>query len=910
MMFYYTPQNSALERQEAYWKKQFTEAPHRVELPLDNPRPPATSFLRSEVSLTLDSADVGQLFEFCRDRQLIPAQMLLGAFALLLFRYTGQEDVIVCTAVYVHNDSRQEHSPLINPLMLKLCMSADMSVHDLLEHLLETSDAACRNSMYPFEQIAAALDSDPTGQDIPLLQNMLITDSVLANHSPDSYLQVCIDSLAEYSALSDLFVTAGSSGETVLLTADYNSQLFFPATVQRFLKHFSVLLKHMIKYFDTPLASIPMMSTEEYQQLLSPGSEPSQHYPPDLCLHQLFEKQVNKTPDAVAAVFQTEQLTYQEINYRANRLAHFLRQCGVGPNTLVGICLERSLEMVIGILGIFKAGAAYLPLDPDYPEERLSFMVHDAEMPVIISQHPLSAKIDNTGCRIIDLHHDGETIAAQPTDNPEILSSPLDTAYVIYTSGSTGNPKGTLVSHFNVVRLFQSTDAWFGFHERDVWTLFHSFAFDFSVWELWGALLYGGKLIVIPYLTSRSPEAFYQILCSEGVTVLNQTPSAFRQLMAVEQSNGADQNLKLRFVIFGGEALEPKTLRPWLDNHGDDSPHLINMYGITETTVHVTYRPITRKDLNSVTRSSIGVPIPDLSLHICDPALHPLPIGVPGEIYVGGSGVAQGYLNRPDLSAERFIANPFTNQAGSRLYKTGDLGRLLPDYDIEYLGRIDQQVKIRGFRIELGEIESVLNGHEGIRVSIAVVNEDEHGDKSIIAYYVPYRNRDFDIITLKHLLREKLPSYMIPSVLIPIEEFPLTENGKLDYKALPAPDHSRPESEQTYVAPDTDMERIISKIWTQALSLEQVGTHDNFFELGGHSIMIIGVHEKISEAFDVIFEITDMFKYPTISSLSKFLGQKNVNKFSDQEISDRAQQQRTALKKQRQRIAMRKRNVK
>ncbi len=473
------------------------------------------------------------------------------------------------------------------------------------------------------------------------------------------------------------------------------------------------------------------MTQPEQQQLLIEWNNTHADYPSDKCIHQLFEEQVKRTPNAVAVVFDNQQLTYYELNCRANQLAHYLHSLGVKPDTLVGLCVERSLAAIVGVLGILKAGSAYVPIDPEYPTERLRFMLEDAQVKVLLTQQQLVESIPQHQAHLVCLDSDWEKIAQECELNSENTAAPDNLAYVIYTSGSTGKPKGVLVNHSNVVRLFAATNAWYNFNSQDVWTLFHSYAFDFSVWEIWGALLYGGRLVVVPYLVTRSPESFYELLCQEKVTVLNQTPSAFRQLIQAEQAiSYAGRNaiatagdLNLRLVIFGGEALELKSLQPWFERHGDQMPQLVNMYGITETTVHVTYRPLGKTDLYG-TASVIGRPIPDLEVYVLDEYFQPVPIGVPGEMYVGGAGVAHGYLNRPELTEQRFISHPFSNNLQERLYKTGDLARYLPSGELEYLGRIDNQVKIRGFRIELGEIEALMSQHPAIWACGVVRSED------------------------------------------------------------------------------------------------------------------------------------------------------------------------------------------
>ena len=587
----------------------------------------------------------------------------------------------------------------------------------------------------------------------------------------------------------------------------------------------------------------------------------------NLCIHQRFEDQAYQTPDAIALTCDGKFLTYRQLNGRANQLAHYLRKAGVGAEIPVGLCLERSLEMVVAILGVIKAGGAYVPIDLAYPKDRLAFMLEDTNASVLLTQQSLLESLPENSAKIICLDSDWEKIAQEPVQNLETKTTGENVAYIIFTSGSTGKPKGCLVTHHNVVRLFTQTEQWYGFSPNDVWTLFHSYAFDFSVWEIWGALLYGGKLVVVPYLVSRSPASFYELLASEKVTVLNQTPSAFRQLIWAEASAETPRKLDLRYVIFGGEALELQSLKPWFDRHGDEKPLLVNMYGITETTVHVTYRPIKLADLGSGVGSVIGIPIPDLQLYVLDENLKTVSSGVPGEIFVGGAGVARGYLNRPDLTNERFISDPFSKLPGAKLYRTGDLAQFRADGELEYLGRIDHQVKIRGFRIELGEIEAALNQHPAIRETVVAVHEGTEGDKRLIAYLVT-KTETPSVSELREYLGQKIPEYMVPSMFIFLESLPLTPNGKVDRKALPSPDRARPDFKEAFVAPRNSTEETLAKIWSDVLEIEKIGVRDNFFELGGDSIRSIAVLSRAQRA-GIHFSLQKLFQNPTIESVAK-----------------------------------------
>ncbi len=585
------------------------------------------------------------------------------------------------------------------------------------------------------------------------------------------------------------------------------------------------------------------------------------------CLHELFAARVQLFPESVAVSFAGESMTYQELDQRANQLAHWLRGLGAGPETLVGLALERGLDMVAGILGILKSGAAYVPLDPAYPTERMRVILEDARPLVVLTQKSLANRLVNTTAPVACLDDgSGKVWKDQPVTAPENRSEPDDLAYVIFTSGSTGRPKGVLITHYNVVRLMQATEPWFQFNERDVWTLFHSCAFDFSVWEIWGALFYGGRLVVVPYYISRSPGEFYKLLQREGVTVLNQTPSAFRQLMQAEAAGSEPGKLALRYVIFGGEALTPASLAPWFERHGDERPQLINMYGITETTVHVTYRPMRQADVTAP--SLIGIPIPDLEIYILDEAGQPVATGEAGEIYVGGAGVGRGYLNRPELTAERFIPNPFNPGAAELLYRSGDLARRRPDGDLEYLGRKDNQVKIRGHRIELGEIETALAAHPDLNAS-AVVVQGQGDEKQLVAFVVARTGVSLSAGRLRQWLAEKIPVYMIPAKFVVLAALPLNPNGKVDRRVLADLDGTGLAVDTDYAAPSDERESVLCEIWETVLHRKPIGVRDNFFDLGGHSLLAASVCAQLSQRCQTEVPLPWIFEHPTIQLLAR-----------------------------------------
>ena len=729
-------------------------------------------------------------------------------------------------------------------------------------------------------------------------------------HSSNNTLRVAIErvhSLSDYAAKPDaeLAIVMPDDGKECLWL--YDGGFLEETAINRMREQFTVLLEDMGRGQDRFVSQFSILPEKERDMLLIEWRGEDMEYPQRATLHERFEAQVERTPDADALIFGTERLTYRQLNRRANQVAYRLRELGVGPETLVGLCVERSLEMVIGILGILKAGGAYVPLDPVYPQERLSFMLQDAQLPVVVTQESLMAKLPAHSAKVFCIDATPLRLGSNDTagdENPVAGAKPEHLAYVIYTSGSTGKPKGVLVTHGNVTRLFDATDPWYGFGPEDVWTMFHSYAFDFSVWEIWGALLYGGRLVIVPYEVSRSPKEFHKLLADQKVTVLNQTPSAFYQLIQAEETGGMGENLSLRLVIFGGEALELKYLKPWFKRHGDKTPRLVNMYGITETTVHVTYRPLTYEDVENGQGSVIGEPIPDLQLYVLDGNLAPVPVGVAGELYVGGAGLGRGYLNRPELTIERFIADPFNKKPGARLYKSGDVARFLPNRDLEYLGRADQQVQIRGFRVELGEIESVLAEHEAISQVVVVIREDQPGDQRLICYFVRASDHAASIPELRKHLRASVPEYMIPQYFIELEVIPLTPNGKVDRRALPEPKVDR-QTEESYLAPRSEVEKTIASIWQELLDIKNVGIHDNFFELGGHSLLLVRMLARLQKTFGKELSIVEMFRHPNIAALASFLTQKEKKEPSLQKAFELAEKQKESLKRQKRGAAAR-----
>ncbi|WP_442923200.1 amino acid adenylation domain-containing protein [Microcoleus sp. A6-C5] len=861
-----------LQTQLNYWKKQLSGTPPLLELPADRPRPPAQTYRGAKESFLIPKTLTAALKKLSRQENATLFMTLLAAFKTLLYRYTGQADIPVGSPIA--NRNRAEIQGLIgffvNTLVLRTDLSGDLTFRQLLDRIREMSLQAYAHQDLPFEKLVEELQPDRNLSYNPLFQVAFVLQNAPVAAESIAGLNLTLLDVDNQTAKVDLTLYLEEKQEEISGQFEYSTDLFDAVTIRRMAGHFLTLLEGIAANPDRRIEELPLLGEKERHQLLVEWNDTRSDYSSDRCIHQLFAAQVERTPDAIAVVFKDQKLTYRELNARANQLAHYLQQLGVKPEVLVGICVERSLDTIVGILGILKAGGAYVPLDPANPRDRLAFILEDAQVNVLLTEEKLLQTLPKSSAKILCLDADKSAFSQHSKENPASDTTAENLAYIIYTSGSTGIPKGVLVAHSNVVRLLAATQSWYNFNEQDVWTLFHSYAFDFSVWEIWGALLYGGRLAIVPYSVSRSPQDFYSLLCKERVTVLNQTPSAFYQLIKTEESAGIGENLNLRLVIFGGEALDLKSLKTWFDRHGDRHPQLVNMYGITETTVHVTYRPLTAADI-SKNASLIGRPIPDLQVYLLDRNCQPVPIGIPGEIYVGGAGVARGYLNQPELTADRFISNPFNDSLKAPLYKSGDLARYLPNGEIEYLGRIDHQVKVRGFRIELGEIEAALGQHPDVAQAVVIVREDIPGDKRLVAYIIAnsaaQNKRSILIQELRCFLKEQLPEYMVPAAFVTLEALPLTNNGKVDRKALPAPDRDRSELEEAFTAPSTAIEKILAEIWAQVLGLEQVGIDDNFFELGGDSILSIQVISKANQG-GLRLTPKQLFQHQTIAQLA------------------------------------------
>jgi amino acid adenylation domain-containing protein len=864
-----------LEKQLSYWKRQLAGAPAMLELPLDRPRPPVQTFRGAFESFTLSAELNAALRDLARQEGATLFMTLLAAFQALLWRHTRQDEIVI--GAPIANRTRKETESLIgffvNTLVIRTAVTADMTFRELLRKVKETTLAAYSHQDLPFEKLVEEIQPERSLRHNPLFQVTLSLQNVPQALGLGNFV---VDPMGFDGGTTRLDLEAyfwdlpeGLASEFV-----YRTDLFDRRTIQRLVQRFQILLEGLTRNADARVSELPLLTPDEREQLLPGKKLTKTKVGTPGCIHKFFERQVEQSPQRLAICYEEERLSYDELNRRANRLAHYLIKHGAGPEKRIGLCVERSIDLVVSVLGTLKSGAAYVPLDPAYPPDRLSLIARDADLTLMLTQQSLVEAFRNSEAETLCLDEQADEIAKASDQNPDLMVDSENSAYVIYTSGSTGTPKGVAVTHGNVARLMEATEPLFHFGADDVWTLFHSYAFDFSVWEIWGALFYGGRLVIVPFLVSRAPEDFYELLSREKVTILNQTPSAFRQLIQAETNVGKSDRLSLREVIFGGEALDLRSLKPWVDRHGDVRPHLVNMYGITETTVHVTYRPLTAAEVENESGSLIGRPLADLQIHILDRQQQLAPIGVAGEMYIGGAGVARGYLRRPELTAERFVPNPFSTEPGARLYRTGDLARYASseelECEIEYLGRVDRQVKVRGFRIELGEIESVLAEHEAVRECLVIPARD-NADQQLLAYVIAAPDQSPSTETLREFLKGRLPQYMVPASFIALDSWPLTPNGKINERALPLPDPSRSDLDGAFVAPSTDTEALLANLWSDVLRVEIIGINDNFFDLGGHSLLATQVMSRIREKFNVNMPLRYFFERPTVAGLAEFL---------------------------------------
>ncbi|WP_437667767.1 amino acid adenylation domain-containing protein [Sorangium sp. So ce1182] len=853
-----------LEAQLAYWKKQLSGAPPALELPTDRPRPAVHTYRGAVLPVALPRELSTALAALSRREGVTLFMTLLAAFQVLLHRYTGQDDIVVGSPIAgrTHPQTEGLIGFFVNTLVLRTDLSRQPTVRELLGRVREVTLGAYAHQEVPFEKLveelspARDLSRTPLFQVLFSLQNAPMPALVLGD------VKLAPVEVEQTTAKFELTLSFGETEEGLRGALEYNTDLFDAATIERMAGHYRTLLEGLVAEPGRRVSELSLLTEAERQKLLVTWNATEAEYPRDTCIHGLFEAQVEETPDAVAVVYEGQKLTYRELNARANQLAHHLRRLGVGPEVLVGLCVERSLEMVVGLLGILKAGGAYLPLDPAYPAERLAFMLEDAAVPVLLTQDRVANALPVTSCMMLCLDTDWEPIAGERQDNPASGALPDHLAYVIYTSGSTGTPKGVMIPHRGLVNYL-----WWCARAYDVAggqgaPVHSSLSFDLTITGLFSPLLVGRPVVLMP--EQGGVEALVEVLEGhEDFSLVKITPAhleLLQRLLPRERAAG-----RARALIIGGEALSWEALA-FFQTHAP-ATRLVNEYGPTETVVGccVYEAPADGGKTGPV---PIGRPIANTQLYVLDAHRQPVPIGVPGELYIGGAGVARGYLNRPELTAERFIEDPFRAEPGARLYKTGDLCRWLPDGTLEYLGRLDHQVKVRGFRIELGEIESVLVQHPSVREAVVVAREDAPGDKRLVAYVVAREAPLPAVSELRSYVQSKLPEYMVPAAFVELSALPLTANGKVDRKALPAPDQAQTEQGSTFVAPRTPVEEVLAGIWAEVLHLERVSVLDSFFDLGGHSLLATQVLGRLRPVFGVDVSLRALFDAPTVAGLA------------------------------------------
>lgn len=909
-------QTEAAAAHREYWLAKLARNLPTLNIPADFARPPVKTYHGRVKKFMLDAAQSRAIAAFCRIHQVSLFMTLAAAVTVLLYRYTGQEEIILgCPAAgRDHPELETQIGFYVNTVVLRNSLNGDLPFSAFLQQMKATTTEAYDHQTYPFDLLVDQLRLQRDVSRSPVFDVMVVLQNT---EQADMDMQgVKISAFPIESGISQFDLTFGFEEHPAGLEVAiwYNTDLFKDSRIERLCGHLRTLFASILTDASRPLHRLNILPEEERKQLVETLNATSTAYPEHKTLVDLFEEQVDRTPEATAVIFEDRSLTYHQLNRQARQLAQTLRNtCDVKPDDLVAVILNRSDRVIAAFLGILNADGAYLPVDPDYPQERIRFILEDSACRVIVTEDALLPLVNEC----LPSERQTAVITVEALETSPALSCfkdiaraalPDHAAYIIYTSGSTGKPKGCVITHRNVVRLMKNDRFLFDFGPEDVWVVAHSFCFDFSVWEMYGALLYGGCVVVAKREDVRNTDDFRALLHKHRVSVLNQTPAAFYNLIEVEkQQDFHDLDQHLRYVIFGGDRLDPAYLKPWAAWYPLDKIRLINMYGITETTVHVTYGPLDAEDVASAEgRSPIGVPLPETSVWICDEHKNLQPIGIPGEMYVGGSGVSRGYLNRDDLTQARFLASPF--RPDERLYKSGDLGCWREDGTLEHLGRNDFQVQLRGFRIELGEIEAVLLGHPAVRKCVVISRCDESAGAykasaiRLIAYIVPDSSQLPPITALRQCIQAALPDYMAPSAFVFLDEIPLTSNGKVDRDALPEPDQQHSESEAAYISPRNEMEQILAQVWQEVLGREQIGVYDNFFDIGGNSLSIIQVNARLKERLGREIPVVELFQYASISALSQHLSNLNQPEESAvQQAALRAAKQKEARKQRQQR---------
>ena len=886
-----------------FLKNKFKNASLVIDLPTDFPRPPVEKHHGRTYYFDIDKVHTQLLSNTAKDLGVTRFILFLTVFKILLYKYTNQTDLIVATAV--SNRNRNEIENLIgnfsNNILIHTDISDEPDVRNLVRRVRDSFIEALEHQDVDFDDLVNAMDVKRDLSRNPLFQVMF----VLHQGKHDELLKIPDIEVSEFHQQTggskfDLLLEIFDGKDELEGAIEYNSDIFREETIEQLSRHLLTLIEAIAQNLSVSLKKIDILTEKERNIVLKEWNNTEVAYPQkDLCLHQLFEEQAGRTPDQVALVFEQQKLTYGELNRRANQLAHHLRQVGVGPDVLVGLFMERSLEMVIGIYGILKAGGAYVPLDPEYPADRVAYVIEDAQVPVVLTQKHLKDRLPTNQSNVFCLDSDWHIIAKEKTENLFSVVSAENLAYVIYTSGSTGRPKGVMNEHRGIVnRLLWMQDE-YSLTESDRVLQKTPFSFDVSVWEFFWPLQAGAQLVMAKPGGHRDSTYLVDTIKRYGITTLHFVPSMLQ--MFLEESE-VESCTCIRRVICSGETLSYELQKRFF---GCLEAELHNLYGPTEAAVDVTYWACRQDSEWPIV--PIGRPVANTKIYILDRCMRPVPVGVTGELYIGGVQVARGYLNRPGLTAERFIPDPFSGRPGARLYRTGDLARYLPDGSIEYLGRTDFQIKIRGLRVELGEIETRLEACEGVGRCAVELREDVPGDKRLVAYYVRRTGAEVHEVNLRSRLRELLADYMVPQHFIELEQMPLTASGKVDRKALPKPATLR-KAEGQYLAPRNKAEVEVAKIWQDLLGLEKVGMRDNFFELGGHSLLVLRMVSRLKKQFARPIAVVDVFQHPTVEQLAAFLVDATDEKVLFAKTFSQGIKQREALRKMRQRPAARRFN--
>jgi amino acid adenylation domain-containing protein len=848
--------DEVLDKQLAYWRKRLADAPALLELPTDHPRPPVQTYRGTHQQIELSAELLERLQALARGEGATLYMVLLGAFQVLLSKYSGSDDIVVGSPSA--GRTRKEVEELIgffvNTLVLRTDLSGDPGFREVVRRAREVTLGAHEHQEMPFERLVAELQPERSLSHSPLFQVMFAQQNAVSRAGALAGLEVSDLGAELANAKFDLFLTFKATDAGLRIGLTYSADLFEHGTAERMLGHLARVLEQVAADADVRLSRLQLLGEGERALMLTEWNRTERPYPRGVCIHELFEAQARERPDAVALVWGEAELTYREVAARANRLAHHLVRRGVGPEARVGVLLERGVDLIVSLLAVLKAGGCYVPLDPGYPPERLRLMLDDSSVRVLISRSDLAGVVETGGLDVVHLDRDAGAIASQPAEAPCSGATAQNLAYIVYTSGSTGRPKGIMVGHRQVVQLVVETD-FVQLRPGDHVAQASNAGFDALTFELWGAFLNGATLVGIPQDVLLSAPALRETLREQRVSTMFLTTALVNQL-SHEQP---DIFAPLREVLFGGQAVDADSVRRLLK--AGRPRRLLHMYGPTETTTFCLYEQV-----EHVAEDALTVPLGHATgnqrIYLLDGALNPVPRGVPGEAYVSGGGVARGYLDRPALTAERFVPDPFAGEPGARMYRTGDRMRWRGERKLEFVGRLDDQVKIRGFRIEPGEVESALAAHAAVHEAAVVVREDVPGDKRLVAYVVG----DVGAEEVRAFLRGSLPEYMLPSAFVFLDVLPLTPNGKVDRKALPAPELAS--AEEKYVAPRTPVEEVLAGIWAEVLRLERVGVEESFFELGGHSLLATRVASRIREVFGVELPLRALFEGPTVAQLA------------------------------------------